>query len=141
MPTARPGKYRDDMNASDSLARRLALLLAAVTASLAVASALHLSGQVTGRADLYDGQEAGLAELVIGLVLAAATIALWRKGSRAIRAALWATGFAIVGFCVGLTITAQAGHWPDIAYHVTVLPLLVLSFVTLLRAGHVPSGT
>jgi hypothetical protein len=46
---------------------------------------------------------------------------------------LAATAFAIVGFLVGLTITARAGDLPDIAYHTVVLPLLVASFVVLLR--------
>jgi peptidoglycan/LPS O-acetylase OafA/YrhL len=141
MPRRGPAKYRGDMNASQSLPRRIAVLLAAITASLAVASGLHLSGQVHGRGAMYDADSAGVAELVIGLVLAAATTALWRKGSRAMRAALWCTGFAVAGFCVGLTFTAEGGHWPDVAYHLAVLPLLVLSFVALLRAGHVPSGT
>jgi hypothetical protein len=129
------------MNESESLARRIALLLAAITVSLAVASALHLSGQVHGRGAGYNADGAGIAEAVIGIVLGTGTMALWRDGWQARRAALWGTGFAVAGFCVGLTFTAQGGRWPDITYHLAVLPLLVASFVTLLRARHVPSGT
>jgi hypothetical protein len=120
--------------------RRVAVLLAAIALSLAIASALHLSGHVDGRGVPFDADHAGVAEALIGVVLAAAAIALWRAGSHARRIGLWATGFAIAGFCWGLSITARGGHWPDIGYHVTVLPLLVLSFAALLRARRVASG-
>ena len=120
--------------------RRVVLLLGAIVVSLAVASALHLSGHVHGRGAPFDADHAGVAEALIGVVLAAAAIGLGRSGLRARRLALWATGFAIAGFCWGLSITAQAGHWPDIGYHLVVLPLLVVSFAALLRVGRVASG-
>jgi hypothetical protein len=49
---------------------------------------------------------------------------------------LAATGFAAFGFLVGLTITARAGHLPDIAYHAAVLPLLVAGFAVLVHLPH-----
>ena len=73
------------------------------------------------------------------MVLAGAANALWRNGSRALRLGLWANGFAIGGFCWGSNITARGGHWPDIAYHLAVLPLLVACFAALLRARRVAS--
>ena len=119
---------------------RVALLLAAIAVSLAVASALHLSGHVHGRGVPFDPDHAGVAEALIGVVLAAAAIGLWRAGLRARRAGLWASGFAIAGFCWGLNVTVRGGHWPDIGYHVAVLPLLVGSFATLLRGRRVASS-
>ena len=41
-------------------------------------------------------------------------------------------GFASVGFIVGLSFTTRGGDAIDIAYHVTVLPLLVVALVALL---------
>ena len=115
-------------------------LLGVIVVSLAVASALHLPGRVQGRDAPFDADAAGVAEALIGAVLAAAAIALWLVGPRARRAGLWASGFAIVGFCWGLSITVRGGHWPDIGYHLAVLPLLVTSFVALLRVRRVASS-
>jgi len=60
-----------------------------------------------------------------------------RAPARARMVGLAVTAFAIVGFGVGLTITAEEGHAPDIVYHVTVLPVLLGSAVVLLRGGQV----
>src|SRR5215475_13601952 len=98
---------------SGKVMRWVAALSGLAAVSLLAASALHLSGQVTGRSAPFDADHAGAA-------------------------ALSAIGFAVIGFCWGLSITARGGHWPDIAYHLSVLPLLVGSFVALLRAGPGP---
>jgi hypothetical protein len=60
-------------------------------------------------------------------------VAIFRFPERARRAGLAATGFALAGFLVGLSITARAGHWPDVAYHTAILPLLLGAFVLLYR--------
>ncbi len=112
----------------------VALMTGIVAVSLVVASTLHLSGGVSGRAKPFNPDAAGLAEAVIGVVLAVAAFALWRSRERARALGLAALGFAIAGFCLGLTITSRGGHWPDIAYHASVLPVLALAFVVLLRA-------
>lgn len=114
---------------------RLALLTGFEAVALAVAAALHLSGLVSGRSSAYDADSAGLAEALIGAVLAATAVALWRGGERARTAALCAIGFSIVGFLFGLSITLSSGHLPDIAFHVIGLTLLVTSFVVLLRTS------
>jgi hypothetical protein len=114
--------------------RRVPAVMAAVAATLAVASVLHLSGQVAGRGPLFDSGDAGIAEAVIGAVLAAGALAMVRLPGRARTIGLAATGFAIAGFLVGLSITARAGHWPDIAYHLMVLPVLIATLVALLRS-------
>jgi peptidoglycan/LPS O-acetylase OafA/YrhL len=113
--------------------RRIAALMGVVAVSLAVASILHLTGHVDGRSAPFDADHAGIAEAVIGVVVAAAALTMWRDGRRARVIGLGATGFAIVGFLIGLTITSTGGHLPDIAYHLIVLPVLIGSFVVLLR--------
>jgi peptidoglycan/LPS O-acetylase OafA/YrhL len=102
--------------------RWVAALTGAEAVSLAVTAALHWP------------DDAGIAEALIGVVLAGTAIALWRGGPRARTAALAGIGFAIAGFGVGLADnTAKGAPWPDIAYHLTVIPLLIGSFAALLR--------
>jgi len=130
----------DTATGSRPVTGRVAVLAAVIAASLAVASGLHLSGAVHGAAAPYDAGSAGIAEAVIGAVLAATAVALARSGGRARRTGLLGFGFSIAGFGVGLSITAQGGHWPDIAYHVAVLPLLIGCFVALVRAPRSSGG-
>jgi hypothetical protein len=118
----------------------VAVLAAVIAASLAVAAALHLSGAVVGRSAPYDADSAGIAEALIGVVLAITAAALVRSARQARRAGLLGFGFAIAGFGVGLSMTVQGGHGPDIAYHVAVLPLLIGCFVALLRAPRASGG-
>jgi hypothetical protein len=115
--------------------RRIAALMIFEATTLAVASALHLSGLVHGRAAPFNGIHAGAAEAVIGVVLAGAGIAMLRAPAPARTIGLAATGFAIIGFLVGLRFTTLGGHIPDIAYHVTLLPVFIASMIVLLRAG------
>jgi len=110
-------------------------VLACIALSLFVASAVHLFGHVQGRAGIYHADDAGIAEALIGVVLAAGAAVMARSPGRARAVGLAATGFAIAGFGVGLTITAEGGHAPDIAYHVTVLPILIATFIVLLLRG------
>lgn len=125
--------------------RRVVTVFTAVAVTLVVASVVHLAGHVRGRSDLFDSTDAGIAEAVIAAVLVAGAAAMVVVPRRARAVGLAANGFALVGFAVGLTITAQAGHLPDIAYHVAILPVLTASLVVLVRtpAGRdaVRSGT
>ena len=104
-----------------------------IAVSLVVASIVHLVGHVRGRSELYDATDAGIAEAVIAAVLTGGAFAMVRVPESARPAGLGATAFAIVAFLVGLSITARAGHLPDIAYHAAILPLLVLILVALVR--------
>jgi len=122
----------DGTSLDDGGLRRIAWLLLFVAVTLGVASALHLSGNVHGAAP-FDPDHAGIAEAVIGVVLAACASIMLRAPARARAAGLTGTVFAIVGFGVGLSFTTQGGHAPDIAYHVVVLPVLVAALVALLR--------
>jgi hypothetical protein len=118
----------------------IAAVMGVVAISLAVASALHLSGHVHGGGKPYDAGDAGVAEAVIGFVLAGGAVAMLRSPVRARAVGLAATGFAVIGFIVGLSITARGGHLPDIAYHVAVLPVLLGCLVVLLRTESRPQG-
>ena len=108
--------------------RGIAALMAAEAASLAVVSALHLSG-----ADGNDATGAGVAEAVICVVLLGGTIA-YLRAPWGRTAALAATGFAIVGFCYGLSVTVRGGDPGDVAYHAAVLPLLIVTLILIIRA-------
>jgi peptidoglycan/LPS O-acetylase OafA/YrhL len=113
--------------------RKIGFLMAFETASLAVAATLRLSGQVHGHAKPFDADHAGVAEAIIAVALGGGALALLRASAHARVIALTTTGFAIVGFVVGLTMTAQGGDLPDTAYHLTVLPMLILSLMAFSR--------
>ena len=50
-----------------------------------------------------------------GAVLLVGAVAMIRKPERARTIGLTGTGFAILGFLVGLNMTARGGHLPDVA--------------------------
>jgi hypothetical protein len=109
--------------------------------SLAVMASLHLSGILDGGANEHTPNRAGIAEAIICVVLCYGAVVLMRAPSRGRRAALVSTGFAFLGFIVGLSSTIPDGQTIDIAYHVTVLPLLLLTLVALRRTSANGSGT
>lgn len=114
--------------------RRVIGLMAVLVASLAVTSALHLSGTVQGRdSQVFSSLGAGVAEAVIGAALLWGAVSLARGGPAGRTTALWTTGFAIAGFGYGLSVSARGGTLPDICYHAIVLPILVVTFVLILR--------
>jgi hypothetical protein len=110
--------------------RRVAVLMAFEAITLGVASGLHLTGHVHGRSAPF----AGIAEAIIGVLLAAGAISMVRAPAKARAIGLILNGVAIAGFLNGLSMTARGGDAPDIAYHLIFLPLLTASFVVLLRA-------
>lgn len=114
---------------------KVAVLMLALAASLGVAAGLHLSGSVQGRASSFDPDAAGVAEAVIGVVMAVGAIWMLSDRVRARTVGIAVNSFALAGFLVGISETASGGRAPDIAYHATVIPLLVISLVTLVRAG------
>jgi hypothetical protein len=128
-------------SATSTLLRSLAALMVFEAATLAVASALHLSGNVHGRSAPFDAEHAGIAEALIGAVLAAGALAMLRAPARARATGIAATSFAIFGFLVGLNFTARGGDAPDVAYHVTLLPVLIGSLIVLLRMSHQSQDT
>ncbi len=110
----------------------VAAVLAAVAATLAAMSSLHLAGVLGAHVGGgYDPSAAGAAEAVIGAVLAAAAVAITMRPARTRPVGLAANGFAVAGFAYGLSITAAAGYAPDVAYHAAVLPVLVVTELVL----------
>jgi peptidoglycan/LPS O-acetylase OafA/YrhL len=125
--------------------RRLALLMAFAAATLAIFAALHLAGAIHSADKSADGSGAGIPEAVICLVLLFGAAALVRSPHRGRQSALLSTGFAIVGFVVGLAFTLSGGAPVDLAYHLTMLPILISTGVLLARAQrrrdvHAPSA-
>jgi hypothetical protein len=112
--------------------RRIAALIGFVAATLVVASALHLAGAVGDGTPPFRPDRAGVAEAVIAAVLAVGAIALLH-GARGV--ALGAVAFAIVGFGIGLSMTVRGGGAGDIAYHLTMLPLLLFALAALSGAS------
>jgi peptidoglycan/LPS O-acetylase OafA/YrhL len=110
-------------------ARWIAALIGAEAATLAVMALVHLVGTAPSR-----GRAAGIAEAVIGVVLACAAVQLTRNAPRARETALAAVGFAVVGFLIGLSFTIRGGSTLDLAYHAAMLPLLLVTLAVLLRA-------
>jgi hypothetical protein len=113
--------------------RQTAALMGVVAATLAVMSFLHLSGILADGRRPFDRSDAGVAEGLICLALGYGAGALLRRRPRAQTVALAATGFAIVGFLVGLRFTLGGGGAIDIAYHLSALPILFISLIALLR--------
>jgi hypothetical protein len=113
--------------------RQPALLMCAVAATLAVMSFLHLSGILAGGTKPFDPSGAGVAEAVICLVLSYGATGLLRTWPRAQKVALAATGLAIVGFIIGLRFTLEGGDAIDVAYHLSGLPILLVTLIALLR--------
>jgi hypothetical protein len=65
------------------------------------------------------------------VVLAAGAVALFCHPLRGRGPAIAAVAFAIFGFIVGLSFTISGGAAADIAYHVTMLPILIAVAVML----------
>lgn len=113
----------------------VAWLMVAEAVSLAAMSTLHLTGRVGGGSGPYRPSDAGIAEAIIAVVLFGAALWALFAPERARPAAIAATGFAIVGFGIGISITIRGGSTVDIAYHATVLPVLLVTLALLLRTG------
>ena len=86
-----------------NIATVVAVLMLVVAVSLAIASALHLSGLVDGRASTFDPDAAGVAEAVIACILVVGAVVMLRSPRRARGAGLAANGFALVGFLIGIS--------------------------------------
>jgi hypothetical protein len=110
-------------------------------ATLAIMATLHLSGLRSGGSELFSAAHAGVAEAIIGPVLVAGAAAVFRGRANARVIALVAAVFAVAGFIVGLGFTLQGGGEIDIAYHVVVLPMLVLTVFGLAAPPTPPGAT
>jgi peptidoglycan/LPS O-acetylase OafA/YrhL len=117
---------------------RIGMLMGFVAATLAAGAFVHLAGYTpAGTKPPFDASHAGIAEAIIGVVLAFGAVAVLRAAAQARTTAIVTTGFAIVGFLVGLSMTAQGGDLPDVLYHVITLPVLAGMLVVLVRTDPV----
>jgi hypothetical protein len=101
--------------------------------TLAAMSSLHLSGTLSGGREPFNRTHAGIAEALICVALSAGATMLLRKSPHARGVALASVAFAIFGFIVGLNFTIQGGDAIDVAYHATLLPLLLITLAALWR--------
>ncbi|HEY1569891.1 MAG TPA: hypothetical protein VGG05_01000 [Pseudonocardiaceae bacterium] len=113
----------------------VAWLMVVEAVSLAVMSTLHLTGRLSDGSRPFQPSAAGIAEAIIAVVLFGAAMAALFAPERARPTALAATGFAIAGFILGLTFTARGGNVADVAYHASVLPILVVTMALAARTG------
>jgi RND superfamily putative drug exporter len=128
-PPQTPAALEEGVRMSVEL--RIAALMGLEAASLAAMSSLHLTGTLAGGVKPFQPSQAGIAEALICLVLTAGSVTLARARSARRGVALVAVAFAILGFIVGLNFTIQGGDAIDIAYHATVLPLLLVTLLLL----------
>lgn len=126
---------------------RFAAVMLAEAATFGVASYLHLNGRIPLGFTTITGEHFGRAsipEAIIGAVLTAGAIVVAVAPGRARTAALGATGFAVLGVLAGLgfVLTSSRPHIAaDLAYHLTMLLVLLAGLVVLLRTGRGrPSG-
>lgn len=131
-PAQDPGHSDASGGAVPGVSRTAQALIWFATATLVVVSPLHLAG-VIGNGPRVNPSDAGIAEAVIAVVLAAAAIVARRRPAQARTATVSAVSFAILGFGVGLSITARGGDAFDVAYHLIVLPILIVTLILLIR--------
>jgi hypothetical protein len=110
-------------------------------ATLAIMALLHLTDSLGGGLRSFSALDAGVAEAVICLVLYFGAARLMRGAPRARAVAIASTAFAIVGFTSGVGATVRGGDALDIAYHLTMLPLLLLTLRALLRTADKKKST
>jgi hypothetical protein len=109
----------------------IAILIGFEAATLAVMSILHLTGILAGGRRPFRPTDAGIAEAVICGVLLCGAAALVRDPLRGRLIALAALAFAILGVIAGLSFTVRGGVAIDIAYHATLLPLLLITLLAV----------
>ncbi|MGH6945866.1 MAG: hypothetical protein ACREDZ_00925, partial [Kiloniellales bacterium] len=111
-------------------AMRLVLCL---EAAAFVGAALVHSGVALGG---YEHREATIAESVIAVVLLTSLAMTWAGSLTAHKAGLVAQAIALLGTLIGVfTIAIGVGPStaPDIAFHVAVVPALLLGLVAIAR--------
>jgi hypothetical protein len=116
------------------LAIAIGLLMVAATLSLAIASVLHFGVAVPlGAITITDPfRGAAIPEAVLAVVLGIGVVSVLTGWSAAWWVALATTLFALLGTLYGLTVTLRRGEIGDIAYHLSLLTLLIAAVALLL---------
>ncbi len=132
--------------------RRYAVVMLAAAATVGIASYLHLDGQIPLGFTTITGEHfsrVSVPEAIIGAVLAAGAVVVTMAPRRARAVARGAVGFAVLGVLAGLgfVLASSAGVLPvavtggrphvtaDLAYHLSVLVVLLLALLALTRPG------
>jgi hypothetical protein len=112
--------------------RLIAWLMALAAVTFGIASTLHFDVHITIGSLVIQGESfrgAAIPEAVIGVVVAAGTIAWMSRTHTGAILALSATVFAILGVFIGLyevTLGGAIRSPADVVYHVCVLALLLV---------------
>ncbi len=104
--------------------RTIQFFLLFEAATFIVATLIHSGLLISG----YEHQKARIAESVIAVVLLSAAASTWIWPAQARKAGLAGQAFALIGTLIGvLTIALGVGPRtaPDIAYHITIVALLI----------------
>lgn len=127
--------------------RLFALAMLAEAATLGTASYLHRDGRIPLGFTVVRGEQftgASVPEAVIGAILAAGAAIVLTSPDRARRAALFATGFGVLGVLAGVAFVATSGRPSitiDLTYHAILLAALTTTLVLLvLRWPRAASG-
>ena len=114
------------------LRRVIAALMAIAAVTLALASTVHFGVHLgVGQLAIHDPfPGAAIPEAVIAFVVACGVLAVVSRRA-AWPVALGTTLFAIVGVLFGLSLTLGSARTGDVAYHVSLLVVLVVGLCLL----------
>jgi hypothetical protein len=113
--------------------RLIRLFLVFEAATFFAAAAIHLGGFIPG----YGHRAAGTAESVIGSVLWVGLLVSWARPAWTRASGLAAQAFALLGTFVGVTtiiIGIGPRTVPDVAYHISIIIVMVLGLIFAARA-------
>ncbi len=117
------------------MARRLSLtaaisgLLIAATLTFVAASLLHfgVSIPIAGTTIKDSSEGAAISEMIIAIVMASGSLSVVGRLRASWQIALATVLFALLGVLYGLSVTVRGARIGDIAYHVTVLVILLIT--------------
>jgi hypothetical protein len=120
--------------------RRYAVVMLAAAATIGIASYLHLDGRIPLGFTTISGEHfsrVSVPEAIIAAVLAAGAVIVTVAPCRARSVALGAVGFAVLGVLAGLgfALTSSPHIAADLAYHLSVLVVLLAALLALTRPG------
>jgi hypothetical protein len=120
--------------------RRYAVVMLAAAATIGIASYLHLDGRIPLGFATISGEHfsrVAVPEAIIAAVLAAGAVIVTAAPRRARAVALGAVGFAVLGVLAGLgfALTGSPHIAADLAYHLSVLVVLLAALLALARPG------
>jgi len=129
MRSSRPATRASKVLNSDPHMRAIPGLMALAAITLAIASAIHFGAGVAGIHDPFPG--AAIPEAVLSVVMAIGTL-----GALAPPRAPWwlplaATLVTLLGTLFGISVTIRGGRAGDIAYHLSLLAVLLLALLLM----------